>query len=344
MRKIFSDMLGNGKAKTSIGKSIIDGTLSHAYIIEGPEGSGKKMLAYRIAAALNCENKENVNHTLPCMQCESCRKILSDNSPDVYHLRREEDKATINVTSIREMRSDVYLSASESEYKVYIIHEAHLMNDASQNALLKVLEEPPEKVVMLLLCNATDKILSTVKSRAQVIRTSLFSFDEMKEFLLNGNNSASSLYSQSKEKFFIAVKASQGSIGRALDLMNPKEMSGIMKKRAVVDGVIDAIGKKADFVGFHSAFSAFSQKRAQLCEELSLLFSAIRDLILLKKCEDAALIYYYEKSEAMHISEKIGINRLYEISDSLFKAISNLNQSSNIGLTLNTLLSELKNK
>ncbi len=342
MRKIFSDMLGNEKAKTSIGKSIIDDTLSHAYIIEGPEGSGKEMLAYRIAAALNCENKKNEGHSLPCMRCESCKKILSDNSPDVYHLRREEDKATINVPAIREMRSDVFLSASESEYKVYIIHEAHLMNDASQNALLKVLEEPPEKVIMLLLCNATDKILTTVKSRAQLIRTSLFDFDEMKEFLLNNNNSASSLYSQSKEKFFIAVKASQGSIGRALEFINPKEMSGILKKRDVVDGIIEAIEKKADFVAFHTAFSALSQKRLQLCDELSLLFSALRDLILLKKCDDAPLIYYYDANEAMHISEKIGINRLYEISDSVFKAISNLNQSSNITLTVNTLLNELK--
>ncbi|MBQ1244120.1 MAG: DNA polymerase III subunit [Clostridia bacterium] len=342
MRKFFSDILGNEKTKASIGKSIIDATLSHAYIIEGPEGSGKKMLAYRIAAALNCENKTNESHALPCMRCESCRKILSDNSPDVYHLRREEDKATINLPAIREMRSDIFLSASESEYKVYIIHEAHLLNDASQNALLKVLEEPPEKVVMLLLCNATDKILTTVKSRAQIIRTSLFTFDEMKEFLLENNNAAASLYTQSKEKFFIALKGSQGSIGKALDLINPKEMSGIIKKREIIDNIIKAIEEKSDFVAFHSAVFALSQKRLQLIDELTLLFSAIRDLILKKKSEDVALIYYYDTEEATRISEKIGINRLYELSDSVFKAISNLSQSSNVSLTLNTLLNELK--
>ena len=341
MRKFFSDILGNEKTKASIGKSIIDAKLSHAYIIEGPEGSGKKMLAYRIAAALNCENKTNENCALPCMQCESCRKILSDNSPDVYHLKREEDKATINLPAIREMRSDIFLSASESEYKVYIIHEAHLLNDASQNALLKVLEEPPEKVVMLLLCNATDKILTTVKSRAQIIRTSLFTFDEMKDFLLN-NNAAASLYEQSKEKFFIAIKGSQGSIGKALDLISPKEMSGIIKKRDIVDKIIRAIEEKSDFVAFHSAISAFSQKRLQLIDELTLLFSAVRDLILLKRSEDVPLIYYYDTDEAIRISEKIGMNRLYEISDSVFKAISNLGQSSNVSLTLNTLLNELK--
>ena len=87
---------------------------------------------------------------------------------------------------------------------------------------------------------------------------------------------------------------------------------------------------------------ALSQKRLQLIDELTLLFSAIRDLILKKKSEDVALIYYYDTEEATRISEKIGINRLYEISDSVFKAISNLSQSSNVSLTLNTLLNELK--
>jgi hypothetical protein len=145
-----------------------------------------------------------------------------------------------------------------------------------------------------------------------------------------------------KEKFFIALKGSQGSIGKALDLINPKEMSGIIKKREIIDNIIKAIEEKSDFVAFHSAVFALSQKRLQLIDELTLLFSAIRDLILKKKSEDVALIYYYDTEEATRISEKIGINRLYEISDSVFKAISNLSQSSNVSLTLNTLLNELK--
>ena len=343
MRENFSDIFGNEKIKSSLGKSIIDNTLAHAYIIEGPKGSGKKMLAYRIAAALACENKHNSSEPLPCMHCDSCIKIMSQNSPDVFFLEREDGKATITIDAVREMRADMFLSSNESEYKVYIINEAHLMNDASQNALLKVLEEPPENVVTLLLCDSSDTILPTVKSRAQIIRMSLFSSDDMKKFLLKDNRTALSFYNNSKSNFMIALEASQGSIGKALSLMNSKEMSGILKERQVVDGIVSSIVLKEGFVKLHSVFSLLPSKRNELIHELSLLYTAIRDLILLKKSESVTLIYYYDRELAMDISKKAGINRLYAISDAVLSAIESLNLNSNIGLTTNHLLNEIKN-
>lgn len=342
MKHFFPDVFGNQKAKNAIGKSIIDNSLSHAYIIEGPHGSGKTMLAHRIAAALTCENKKSQDGPLPCMRCDSCKKILSNNSPDVYILERENGKATIGVDLVREMRSDMFLSANESEYKVYIIEEAHLMNDAAQNALLKVLEEPPQNVITLLLCETTDNILPTVKSRAQIIRASLFDVNSMSEFLLNNNNTALSFYNQSKENFLIALEASGGSIGRALELMSQKEFSDISKKRQIIDGIISAFSEKADFVSLHNSFSPLSKKRNELIDELSLLFTAIRDLILLKRSRDVSLAYYYDRDTATDISEKLGIGKLYAISDAIFSALCDLNQNANVGLTINALLSEVK--
>jgi len=343
MREIFSDIFGNEKIKSSLGKSIADNTLAHAYIIEGPKGSGKKMLAYRIAAALACENKHASNEALPCMHCDSCQKVLSKNSPDVYFLEREDGKATITIDAVREMRTDMFLSSNESEYKLYIINEAHLMNDASQNALLKVLEEPPENVVTLLLCDNSDAILPTVKSRAQIIRMSLFSTEDMKDYLLKNNKTASSFFSDSKSNFLIALEASQGSIGKALSLMSSKEMSSVLKERQVVDGIINALVSKEGFVKLHSVFTLLPTKRVELIQELSLLYTAIRDLILLKKCESIPLIYYYDRDLAIDISKKAGINLLFTISDAVFGAIEDLNLNSNIGLTTNHLLNEIKN-
>lgn len=343
MREFFSDIFGNEKIKSSLGKSITDNTLAHAYIIEGPKGSGKKMLSYRIAAALACENKKNSNSALPCMCCEGCKKVLSKNSPDVYFLERENGKATITIDPIREMRSDMFLSSSESEYKVYIVNEAHLMNDAAQNALLKVLEEPPENVLTLLLCDSSDTILSTVKSRAQIIRMSLFSTDDMKKHLLKDNKTAISFYNNSKNNFLIALEASQGSIGKALSLMNPKEMSGVLKERKIVDGIIGAITEKEDFVKLRDLFVALPSKRNELIDELSLLYTAIRDLILLKKSENIPLIYYYDRESATSLSKKVGINRLYSISDTVFASIESLQMNSNITLTINHLLNQIKN-
>ena len=142
MRNIFPLLSGNEKLKALLGAHIAEGKLSHAYIFEGDDGSGKMTCALSAAASLACEKRNDALSPLPCGKCASCRKIFGLFSPDV-HIVSPKEKKSIGVDAIRDITSSLYISPNENDYCVYIIDDAHLMTAQAQNALLKSLEEPP---------------------------------------------------------------------------------------------------------------------------------------------------------------------------------------------------------
>ena len=155
-RVIFPQLIGNSRIKNILGGDIARGTMGHAYILVGPAGSGKHTAALSIASALACEYRKDGKNPLPCGKCLACRKIAEGVSPDVSFIRRAEDRATLGVSIIRELREDLYIAPNENEKKVYIIEEADRMTDEAQNALLLSLESPPPYVVFLLLTQNVD--------------------------------------------------------------------------------------------------------------------------------------------------------------------------------------------
>ena len=165
MREYFTRLLGNGDTRLRLGRAIENGTLSHAFLISGPEGTGKTVLATELAAAINCENRDAASRPLPCGICNSCRRIREGKFTDLTFVARRKDKATLGVDVIKELREDMFLSATESEHKVYVIDEAEYMTVEAQNALLKVLEEPPKYGVFILLTDNPERLLPTVRSR-----------------------------------------------------------------------------------------------------------------------------------------------------------------------------------
>lgn len=145
---------------------------SHAYIlpVSGEEGQTQ---ARELAAAILCEDTERV----PCGHCEHCRKVREQIHPDVLCLQREwkdgRQKKNITVDQIRSVIADAYILPNEAQKKVYIIEDADAMNPQAQNAILKILEEPPKFVVFLLLAGNPDLLLPTVRSRCITIRENL---------------------------------------------------------------------------------------------------------------------------------------------------------------------------
>ena len=115
-----------------------------------------------------------------------------------------------------------------------------------------------------------------------------------------------------------------------------------MRERECIDSIIKAIVEKAAYSQFLSAFSLLSQKRNELADQLELLLSAVRDLIVIKKSPDATLVYYYDRARAEELSSRIGIQRLFDISDSIFSSLDNLSINANISVLLSTLMSDLK--
>jgi len=149
-RTIFPEIIGNSVIKNYIGNDIISGNNSHAYIIEGPEGSGKRSTAKAIAASLACRERTSDSFSLPCGTCDNCHRIYGDISGDVVWITSG-DKASIGVEEIRNIKNGLYVTPNDSDFRTYIIVNAERMTVQAQNALLLTLEEPPSFVVFLLL-------------------------------------------------------------------------------------------------------------------------------------------------------------------------------------------------
>lgn len=141
------------------------GRLSHAYIISGPPGSGKRALADRLAAAYVCSGTGE----RPCGVCSCCRKAKGGIHPDIIRLTVPEGKRSILVEQVRQLRADAYVRPNEAERKVFLIEAAQAMNDSAQNALLKVLEDGPAYLSFLLLAEHPQQLLPTIRSRCEVL-------------------------------------------------------------------------------------------------------------------------------------------------------------------------------
>ena len=160
----FDALLGNGQTKENLGLALKKGRISHFYLISGPEGSGKHTLARLLAAAILCTGADR-----PCGKCTACRKVLEGVHPDFITVD-DPEKKTVPVDLIRQARADMYVLPNESEHKLYLFPRAQDMGIPGQNALLKVLEEPPGYGVFVLLTTNPDALLPTVRSRCTEIR------------------------------------------------------------------------------------------------------------------------------------------------------------------------------
>lgn len=293
MKQMLPRLWGNDALRERLGNDILAHRLSHAYILEGRYGIGKRTLALQIAAAQSCLAKEQDGVPLPCGTCKNCRKILEGKSPDVVWISREKGKVQMTVDVVRSLRTDVQSFPNELDTKVYIIEDAHTMNVQAQNALLLTLEEPPAYVLFLLLCEDAGNMLETIRSRAPIYRLQPLSAEVIARYLEQYGPAQSMPAPEVLEQVLMAA---DGSIGRALDLLSPKQSAPIIAAREAVRGLLDAMLAK-DASGLH-ALVPFgvklndrqpTVKREDVALRLQTLIYALRDLIALKRCDPAAL-------------------------------------------------------
>ena len=159
--KTFSDVVGQEYVTETLQRQVAEGRLSHAYLFTGTRGTGKTTCAKILAKAVNCEHPENGN---PCNKCQSCLGIESGGFLDVMEL----DAASNNgVDHVRALRDEAIYSPAQVKKRVYIIDEVHMLSIAAFNALLKILEEPPEHLMFILATTELHKVPATILSRCQ---------------------------------------------------------------------------------------------------------------------------------------------------------------------------------
>jgi len=203
----FAGFLGNSDLKRRLSASFRTGRSSHCYLLCGPEGSGKRTLATILAAALQCEEAEQ-----PCRRCLPCRKALSGTHPDIITID-DPEKKTVSVELIRQLQADAYIRPNEGRHKVYLIPRAQDMTENAQNALLKIIEEPPAYAVFLLIANNAEKLLPTVRSRCAELRLEPVPAEEALPWL------GAQFPEQSRDSLQAAHLRSGGYLGQAAELL-----------------------------------------------------------------------------------------------------------------------------
>lgn len=342
MREYFSELLGNENSKEKLGAAIERGTLPHAILIVGPKGSGKRTLAKEISAALNCENKNSDRFSLPCCSCNTCRRIKENNYTDITYLKRDKDRATIGVEEVRNFRSDMFLSSTESSYKIYVIEDADKLTHNAQNALLTVLEEPPKNVIILLLASSLDNILTTIKSRAQSIFMSRFDRDTLKEYLIKKSDKARNLERASKESFDSIIISSDGILGKAISLLSENDALENAEERAVIINIISSLRSSAQYSELYSAISSLPTGRQDFLLSLELLLSAIRDAEVIKLSQSAGLLFFSSHEQAAKYSNEISAKRLMQVYELINDALKDTARNVAISAITSNLAAKIK--
>ena len=225
----FEKLLGNRRLKENLTAGLRRGRTSHFYLISGPAGSGKRTLAQLLSAALICREND-----APCLGCNSCRKVMGAVHPDVITVTDPEHK-NVAVRIVREIRDDMFIRPNEAEKKIYIFPQE--LGIEGQNALLKILEEPPAYGVYMLLTDNPEKLLPTVRSRCVELRLQGLDRDVLVQELRRRFPDADG------QTIEAAADRSGGYLGQALELLEGgQNLSEQVGEFARVYGEKDTVG------------------------------------------------------------------------------------------------------
>lgn len=324
----FKEITGHEQIIEHLQNAITMDKVSHAYIINGPDKSGKMMLAEAFATTLQCEagGKE------PCMECRSCKQAAGKNQPDIVYVRHEKPN-TISVDDIRsQVNHDIVIKPYSSRYKIYIIDEAEKMNVQAQNALLKTIEEPPAYAVLILLTTNADTFLPTILSRCVTLNIKSVPDEVIKKFLM-------SKYQVPDYQADVCVAFAQGNVGKAIQLASSEDFNDL---KASALQLIKRL-RDIDLYEMTEAVKQIADYKLEINDYFDLMMIWFRDVLLFKATNDVNNIIF--KDEVYNIkrqAEKSSYNGIETILESLQKAKVRLNANVNFDLVIELLLLTIK--
>ncbi len=301
--KSFNEIIGQNHIIECLRNAIQMRTVSHAYLIEGEAGSGKKSIAKLFAMTLLCEESD----VEPCLNCHSCRQALSDNHPDLCIITHEKPEL-ISVNEIRkQLVDDVGIKPYHSDYKIYIIPDAEKMNANAQNALLKTLEEPPSYTVILLLAANATRLLETIRSRSVPLLLRPLKDREVKEYLMRQQQIPD--YRASEVAAF-----ARGNVGRAEMLLKNESFQAL---RAEAELLFQE-AERMNAAEISKAAKRIGEMKTDLTEFFDYLMLRYRDVCIYKATgETGRLLFQNEVRLTAERARKCS----YEGMDAVFCCI-----------------------
>ncbi len=242
-------LVGNDKINLSVSNFIAEKRIPHAILIEGEFGTGRHTLARFLANTIVCDS------ACACGECKNCRLVSSNSHPDITVISPEEKKKNIAVSQIRELREEAYIKPHSAKKRVFVIDCADTLNIQSQNALLKILEEPPETVMFILIAESKASFLDTIISRCVVLTLNSPEFSVALEYIKSNTDYGEDAIKQ-------ALGSVKNNIGRALNMLKGKENS---KTEAIAKEFFEFM-IKGDQLSMLETVSKLGNKRADVDE------------------------------------------------------------------------------
>lgn len=300
----FNNIIGHEEIIRHLKNAMQSGKVSHSYIFTGDAGSGKKLLATTFAITLQCE----AGGTEPCQKCDSCKKAMGKNHPDIIMVNHEKP-GTISIDEIREqVIHDVGIRPYCSPHKIYIIPDADLMNAQAQNALLKTIEEPPEYAIIMLLTSRADALLPTILSRC--VRLDLKVVDDalVKKYLMEHLHIPD--YQAEIDASF-----AQGSIGKAKEAATSEEFSRLTQNALKILKYSD----KMEVYELAEEIKNLSTEKHNINDYLDIFQFWFRDVLMFKATREIDNLVF--KQELNFIREQAS-QRSYENLEKILDALS----------------------
>ncbi len=229
---MLDDFIANDEVKTELEQAMLSNKLPHAIIIEGAKGTGKKTIADIIAGYCVCQGEKR-----PCGTCPGCIKALHKSHPDIF-IADGSNSVEINIEAIRNIRQDAYIMPNEARLKVYLLLDCDKMLIPSQNAFLKVLEEPPANVIFVITVTSANMLLQTVRSRSRIYTLYPVSNEQAAGYLLK------KYPEKPYDEILRAASLCDGNIGKTAEILE----SGGEQSSKLANDIFSAIanGKEYD--------------------------------------------------------------------------------------------------
>lgn len=321
----FEEIRGNTPLVEQLRRSAASGRSSHAYLFLGGAGAGKRLIANTFAKALQCEGEKR-----PCDSCKSCHAFNHGNHPDVIYFQPLKNGKTYTIEDVREqLLETVDLKPFQYEKKIYIIEKADTLNIQSQNALLKMLEEPPAHAVFLLLAERAEAFLPTILSRVVVMKIRPLSAETIADYLMQAGHLA--------EESHILSAYAQGRIGQALELV---EDEGFREMRQDILGKLEALPSMSEGEAYLLAKDLEGYKNDLRFLDIMELW--YRDLLTAKSLREEGYLIQRDKKDAIFRAAKEPAALLAKKAAAVRTARMRLAQNANFRLTMEVMLMDLK--
>lgn len=324
----FKDVVGHKDIINYIRNAVQEDRVSHAYILNGERGSGKKMLAGLFAATLLCE-KQGPD---PCNVCHSCRQAESGNHPDIIRVTHEKPN-TISVDDIRkQVNEDIQIKPYQGPYKIYIIGEADLMTVQAQNALLKTIEEPPAYAVIFLLTENAEALLPTITSRCVMLKLRNIKDTLIRKYLME-------TMQVPDYKADLCTAFAQGNMGRAIMLANSEYFHEIREEAVQLLKHINDM----DLSEVARAIKKIGTYKLEINDYLDIMMIWYRDVLLYKATKEVDRVVFKDQIDSIRErAKKSSYEGIELILNSLEKAKVRLKANVSFDLVMELLLLTIK--